>query len=323
MAAWCGLYLAYSPFGSHTDLYLNGELVTNLVIPDGTKRIFSGTFQGFQSLTDVTIPESVTEIDSSAFSGCSSLTNVTIPESVTVIGSSAFSGCSSLTNVTIPESVTKIGSFAFSGCSSLTSVIVPESVTRIEYCAFSDCPSLTIYCEATKKPSNWDRDWNRSSYVMWGYAGEHGVTDDGFRWGSTTSGIVITGYHGTAVDVVIPDAISGNPVVSIQNTFQRNTTITGVTIPESVTEIVSSAFSGCSSLTSITIPDSVKSIGESAFSGCTSLTSAVFADPNGWHRSLYEGSSDSYYISSVYLSKSSDAAKYLTSTYNTYYWFKE
>ncbi|MBQ4325135.1 MAG: leucine-rich repeat domain-containing protein, partial [Clostridia bacterium] len=38
-----------------------------------------------------------------------------------------------------------------------------------------------------------------------------------------------------------------------------------------VTAIASSAFEGCTSLTSITIPDSVTSIGSSAFSGCSSL----------------------------------------------------
>ena len=36
------------------------------------------------------------------------------------------------------------------------------------------------------------------------------------------------------------------------------------------------AFSGCSSLTSITIPDSVTSIGSRAFDDCTSLTSITF-----------------------------------------------
>ena len=43
-----------------------------------------------------------------------------------------------------------------------------------------------------------------------------------------------------------------------------------------VTAIWDAAFRGCSSLTSITIPDSVKSIGKYAFSGCSSLTSIVF-----------------------------------------------
>lgn len=43
------------------------------------------------------------------------------------------------------------------------------------------------------------------------------------------------------------------------------------TVPDGVTSISDSAFSGCTSLAEITIPDSVTSIGSSAFSDCTSL----------------------------------------------------
>ena len=49
--------------------------------------------------------------------------------------------------------------------------------------------------------------------------------------------------------------------------------LTSITIPNSVTEIGGSAFEGCSGLTSITIPNSVTSIGSSAFYRCSSLTS--------------------------------------------------
>ena len=49
-------------------------------------------------------------------------------------------------------------------------------------------------------------------------------------------------------------------------------------IPDSVTSIDPSAFSGCTSLTSVTIPNSVASIGPYAFSGCTSLTSVTIGD---------------------------------------------
>ena len=44
------------------------------------------------------------------------------------------------------------------------------------------------------------------------------------------------------------------------------------TVPDGVTSISGSAFSGCTSLTEIIIPDSVTKIGGSAFLGCTSLS---------------------------------------------------
>ena len=48
-----------------------------------------------------------------------------------------------------------------------------------------------------------------------------------------------------------------------------------MTIPDSVTSIGDSAFSGCSALTSVTIPDSVTSIGDEAFCDCSGLTSVT------------------------------------------------
>ena len=53
--------------------------------------------------------------------------------------------------------------------------------------------------------------------------------------------------------------------------FYNCTSLTSITIPDSVTSIGSYAFSECSSLTSITIPDSVTSIGYDAFSDCSNL----------------------------------------------------
>ena len=61
---------------------------------------------------------------------------------------------------------------------------------------------------------------------------------------------------------------------------------TNYTIPDSVTSIRYSAFSGCVNLVSITIPDSVTSIGDSAFQGCINLTSITIPDSvtniGGW-----------------------------------------
>ena len=111
-----------NPLCNGADLYLNGSLVTDLVIPNSMTSIGSYTFDGCSSLESVVIPDSVTSIGDGAFANCSSLTSVTLPDSVTSIGDSAFRGCSSLTSIVIPDSVTSIGGSAFDGCNSLTTV---------------------------------------------------------------------------------------------------------------------------------------------------------------------------------------------------------
>ena len=64
-----------------------------------------------------------------------------------------------------------------------------------------------------------------------------------------------------------------NTVTSIgEDSFNSCSSLTSVNIPSGVTNIGSQAFSGCSSLTNITIPSDVVSIGYNAFNGCSSLT---------------------------------------------------
>ena len=67
----------------------------------------------------------------------------------------------------------------------------------------------------------------------------------------------------------IKDLVIPNSVTSIgHSTFSGCSGLTSITIPNSVTSIGSYAFYNCSGLTSITIPNSVTSIGDNAFSGC-------------------------------------------------------
>ena len=116
LSAWCKIQFTgvYSnPLGCAQNLYLNGTLLTTVVIPDSVTSIGDYAFHRCSSLISITIPDSVTSIGSSAFYGCTSLTSVPIPDSVTSIASYAFYGCTSLTSVTIPDSVTAIGDYAF------------------------------------------------------------------------------------------------------------------------------------------------------------------------------------------------------------------
>ena len=146
IAAWYNIDFG-NPFSNPLryahHLYLNGEEVKDLVIPNSVTSIGNYVFTGCGGLTSVTIPNSVTSIGDYAFAYCSGLTSVTIPNSVTSIGGAAFCDCFGLTSVTIPNSVTSIGECAFQGCSGLTSVTIPNSVTSIEGGAFFGCVGLT------------------------------------------------------------------------------------------------------------------------------------------------------------------------------------
>ena len=201
--------------------------LTSIVIPDSVTSIGYAAFEGCSGLTSVTIGNSVTSIGDYAFRGCSSLTSVTIGNGVTSIGEYAFSGCGGLTSVTIGNSVTSIGSRAFSGCSGLTSITIPDSVTGIGYGAFAGCSGLTS--------------------ITIPFVGEKA---DGT--GSTSFDYIFV-YS----DYDVPESL-------------KEVIITG---GESIAD---GAFEGCTSLTTVTIPDTVTTLGDNVFEGCTSLEKIIF-----------------------------------------------
>ena len=178
IATWCNIKFAYNsnPLSRAHHLFLNGEEIKDLIIPNSVTSIRSFAFEGCSGLTSVTIPNSVTSIEGTAFLQCYFLTSVNIsdiaawcniwfdgnasnplhyaqhlflngeeikelaiPNSVTRIKSYAFEGCAGLTSITFPNSVTSIGECAFKGCVGLTSITFPNSVTNIESYAFSGC----------------------------------------------------------------------------------------------------------------------------------------------------------------------------------------
>ena len=78
-------------------LYVSGEEVTDVVIPDSVESIGQYAFYNCDNLTSVSIPYSVTSIGQYVFNQCYGLTSVSIPNSVTAIGYGAFKDCINLT----------------------------------------------------------------------------------------------------------------------------------------------------------------------------------------------------------------------------------
>ena len=232
LEAWCRITFNDNPLLYAHHLYLNGDEIKDLVIPNSVTSIGNYTFAGCSGLTSVIIANFITSIGDQAFKECSGLTSVTIPNSVTSIGNSAFYGCSGLTSFTIPDGVTSIGSYAFSDCSGLTSVTIGSGVTSIGSYAFSDCSGLTSVIYQCSLTSNGNSVFSNCFKIQ-------EVTFD------------------------------CNTVTSL---FSGNTSITKVTLTDKVTSIVEKAFYGCSGLSLLTIGGGIETIGSMAFANCEDLT---------------------------------------------------
>jgi len=245
--AWCRIAFGRSnanPLSCANNLYLNGELLTDLLIPDEVSRIGAYAFTGYTRLASVTIPSSVTNVDTSAFSGCSGLVSVTIPQCVCTNRLSATfpAAYQSITNVVFADCVTNIGGYAFSGCAGFTSVLIPDSVKSIGDYAFSGCTGLTSVAM-------------HNSVMSVGYRAFYGCS--------------------RLMSMTVPQCLcSSRFSVDFPDIYQS---ITNVVIADGVTNIASSAFSDCSGLMGVTMPSSVANIGYRAFYGCSSL-----ADANGY-----------------------------------------
>lgn len=187
---WCKIDFKDSgsqPMCNFADLYINGNLLTDLTVPDSITSINNYTFSGCTSITSVTLPNCITKICDDAFSFCdnlekvefghelksignyafayTSLKNITIPDSVTYIGDYAFS-CCSFESIVIPDSLTSVNDYAFSYCNKLKTVIIPDSVTKIGYSAFDECLLISNVLFKGSK-SQWNSiDFSDSNYYL-------------------------------------------------------------------------------------------------------------------------------------------------------------
>ena len=140
-------------------LYLNGEELVNVVIPDNVNTIADYAFYQQKKLESIQFGGELESIGCYAFDGCNLLRDFQLPEKLKSIAEYAFRNCSSLTNLDLPESLESIGNYAFSGCSNLERVTAhwnaPISISRYTFqnvsqdcCVFVPIGTATKYSNA-------------------------------------------------------------------------------------------------------------------------------------------------------------------------------
>ena len=268
MQAWCSIDC--ESYFVDKKLYLNGELVENLVIPYGITTIKPYTFCGFKSIKSVVIPNTVTTISGYAFNGCTRLEEITIPDSVTIINGYAFAKCIGLKKVNLSANLVALGECAFSGCESLTSIVLPEGLSILGGYVFGQCTNLKSITIPSTVTMIDVKVFSGCNNIV-----EINVSDANTNYKSVNN-CLMDAYGklivGTQVNN-IPEDVS----YIGDRAYYGKTEIETVILPNGVLQIGDASFAGCANMTSISIPKSVIKIEDNAFSGCLKLASINYS----------------------------------------------
>lgn len=198
---------------------------------------------------DIVVPEYVSAKDGKEYRvdafkdqsfKSSKITSIVIPTNVTSLGYGCFAYCSDLQKVVMPKNTIKsFGDYCFYGCLKLQDIGLPETLESIGGFCFAGCISI----REIKLP-------NSLVTLDVGSLANMGITH-----------------------ISIPSSIT------VLNGLGSNSYLTDVDIPNSVTEIGWSCFSGCTNLAKIVIPESVTKIGYGCFDNCKKMENIYFRGP--------------------------------------------
>lgn len=127
-----------------------------------------------------------------------------------------------------------------------------------------------------------------------------------------TFGVKASAVANTVTEIVIPETYKGQKVTTIvEKGFENLTNLETITLPNTITNLQPSAFSGCTNLT-FSIPESVKTIGPYALNNIKSFT--VLGN-NNWSANVIRSS---WNTTGSYVTSSSTVSSTCALTPSTY-----
>ncbi|MBR3836235.1 MAG: leucine-rich repeat protein [Clostridia bacterium] len=282
---WCAIEFGFDVFVTGINLYINGVLIENLVIPDGVVDISDYAFQYCVSIKNIEFPKSIKTIGSGAFCHCKALTRVAVPEGVTILRPFTFFYCDNLSDVTLPKSLLSIEFAVFSHCTALESIIIPDNVEIIGTCAFNVTSLKSIVIPESMKEiggvsffgkdefttyyKGTEAQWNEIEIstannmdlfknIVFNYVATSGNCGENATW-------VFDGTSGTL-------SISGTGAISDYSGWNDiASAVTYVEIGNGITAVGEGAFNGFTALKEVYLAESVTELGADAFKECSKL----------------------------------------------------
>lgn len=254
LSAWCRFNFGseeQNPLYYAKNLYMDGNLVTDLTLPSSVRSIPAYAFYGCEKIASVTIPSGVSTIGIWAFRGCTALKNLTLEDGGTL--TLEYNGFSHRPFQENPIETLYLGRAVAKQCfvddlASLKKLTVGNNITGFEEEYFENCKSLQEV--HISNLSAWCRI-NFTDSLSNPLSRAHKLYMDG----------------SLLTDLAIPSGISSvNPYA-----FYGGECFTSLSLHDGVTDMGDYAFYGCSGLSSLDLPAGVSTINRFVFAGCSNI----------------------------------------------------